>query len=100
MPYRIHPEAEAEYQQAYEYYQKESSNLAEQYTKEILIGLQTIIDSPRTWPVIKFDVRRRLLRKFPFGILYMIDGESILILAFMHLRREPEYWQHRTKTRS
>lgn len=56
MQYRIHPEAEAEYQQTYGYYQKESANLAEQYTKEILIGLQTIIDSPYAWPVIKFDV--------------------------------------------
>jgi plasmid stabilization system protein ParE len=93
--YRIHPEAEEEYQEAYAYYQVESSKLAEQFTQEIIIGLQSIIDAPQTWPMIKFNVRRRLLRKFPFGILYLTEGKSVLILAFMHLRREPEYWHHR-----
>lgn len=41
------------------------------------------------------DIRRFLVRRFPYGILYTIEADHILILAIMHLSREPGYWRHR-----
>lgn len=41
------------------------------------------------------DVRRRLVRRFPYGVLYGIGAESIRVLAVMHSRRRPMYWVDR-----
>ena len=41
------------------------------------------------------DVRRRLIRRFPLGVLYRIDPDEIVILAVMHLSRRPDYWHGR-----
>ncbi|WP_293161759.1 hypothetical protein [Okeania sp. SIO2C9] len=49
------------------------------------------------WPVIDEDIRRCLMRKFPYGILYTIEDNFILILAVMHCSREPGYWKDRVK---
>ena len=50
-----------------------------------------------TWPVIEAELRRRLVRRFPFGILYRIEPEEIVIVAVAHLRRKPGYWRERIK---
>ncbi len=42
------------------------------------------------WPVVEGELRRRLVRRFPFGVLYRSDPEEIVIVA--HLRRKPGYW--------
>jgi len=39
--------------------------------------------------------RRRLLRRFPYGILYKEEESQIVIVAVMHLRRRPGYWRNR-----
>jgi hypothetical protein len=50
---------------------------------------------PFAWRVIDEDVRRCLIRPFPYGVLYTIEPEQILIVAVMHLSREPGYWLRR-----
>jgi len=44
------------------------------------------------WPIVEDELRRHLVRKFPFGILYRIEPEKIVIIAVAHLRRRPGYW--------
>jgi toxin ParE1/3/4 len=45
--------------------------------------------------VIDEDVRRCITHVFPYGILYTIEQNLILIVAVMHFSREPDYWKHR-----
>lgn len=49
------------------------------------------------WPFIEGGVRRCLVRRFPYRIVYHHDESNaeLLILAVMHLHREPYYWVHR-----
>ncbi|MGJ5632303.1 hypothetical protein [Nostoc sp. CALU 1950] len=42
-----------------------------------------------------YDVRRCMTRKFPYGILYTIEQDYILVLAVMHCSREAGYWKSR-----
>ncbi|WP_143854013.1 type II toxin-antitoxin system RelE/ParE family toxin [Nostoc sp. 'Peltigera membranacea cyanobiont' 210A] len=51
--------------------------------------------SPTRWAVVDEDIRRCLTRKFPYGILYTIEEDRVLILAVMHCSREPGYWKER-----
>jgi hypothetical protein len=43
------------------------------------------------------ETRRCLLRRFPYGLIYALDQDDILILAVAHTRREPGYWRDRLK---
>lgn len=54
-----------------------------------------IVESPNRWTVVDEDIRRCLTRKFPYGILYTIEDDYILIVAVMHCSREPGYWKVR-----
>ncbi len=54
-----------------------------------------IVESPNRWAVVDEDIRRCLTRKFPYGILYTIEDDYILIVAVMHCSREPGYWKAR-----
>ena len=41
-------------------------------------------------------VRRRILRRFPYGLLYTIKTDGVRLLAVMNLKRRPTYWVERT----
>jgi hypothetical protein len=41
------------------------------------------------------DVRKSLVKRFPYGVLSSEDPDGILILGIMNLHRAPDYWKHR-----
>ena len=89
------PQAEQEMLEAARFYESQTAGLVADYLSEVERAVQTIAESPTTWPVIKGELRRRLIRRFPFGILYRIEPEEIVIIAVAHLRRRPWYWRKR-----
>lgn len=95
MKYFFHPEALAEYAEAVQYYSEQRTEVAQAFIDAVEDTIYRIRASPTRWSVIDEDVRRCLTRKFPYGILYTIEQEYILILAVMHCSREPRYWKNR-----
>lgn len=95
MTYDFHPEARVEYREAAIFYDARRSGLGAAFTLEVETALQRILEAPERWRMIEQDVRRCLTHTFPYGILYTIERESILIVAVMHLRRRPGYWHDR-----
>ncbi len=49
-------------------------------------------EHPNTWPAIDYEIRRRVVRRFPYSILYRIDVDEIVIVAIMHQKQKPNYW--------
>jgi len=95
MTYDFHPDARMEYREGALFYETSHPGLGAAFTLEIEATIKRALQSPMGWPVIEQDVRRCLSHTFPFGILYTIEQNSILIVAVMHLRRRPGYWQER-----
>jgi toxin ParE1/3/4 len=89
------PEAEQEMLEATEYYESQAPGLGGDYLAEVERAIGSLSSTPDTWPVIEGDLRRRLIRRFPVGILYKIDPEEIVIVALSHLRKNPAYWRQR-----
>ena len=89
------PDAEEEMYEAVKYYQSQTSGLGVDYLSEVERAIASIAQSPMTWPKLDGELRRRLVRRFPFGILYYIEPEEIVIVAVAHLRRKPGYWKKR-----
>jgi plasmid stabilization system protein ParE len=95
MKYVFHPEALTEYAEAVEYYLQQGSEVAQAFIDTVENAVYQIRESPARWGVIDEDVRRYLTQKFPYGILYTIEQDYILILAVMHCSRKPGDWKNR-----
>ena len=91
------PEAEQEMLEAAKYYESQATDLGTDFLSEAERAVNSIAELPMTWPVIEGELRRHLVRRFPFGILYHIEPEEIVIVAVAHLRRKPGYWRERIK---
>lgn len=52
-------------------------------------ALDRISERPESFPLVHAEVRRALLRRFPYGVLFRIRQHDIEILAVFHLRRDP-----------
>ena len=91
----FHPEALNEYAEADQYYTEQRVEVAQTFTNAIEDTVYRIRESPTPNAAIDEDVRRCMARKFPYGILYTIEQDYILILAVMHCSREPGYWKSR-----
>jgi plasmid stabilization system protein ParE len=95
MRYIFHSGALAEYEDAAGYYKNISRELAISFVDSVEKGIERILESPNTWPTVEEDVHRHLIKRFPFGIYYTIEGDYILIVAVMHMSRRPGYWKKR-----
>jgi ParE toxin of type II toxin-antitoxin system, parDE len=95
MTFSFHPEAEAEFHKAIEYYENYERGLGYDFSIEVRSAIQNILNYPAAWPVLEADIRRCLVNRFPYGVVYGIEQDGIFILAVMHLRRSPYYWKNR-----
>ena len=95
MKLTFHPDADAEFFESIEYYEQCEIGLGQDFSIEVYSAVQIILNHPIAWPIIEDDVRRCLINRFPFGILYSIEENEIFILAVMNQHRNPDYWKYR-----
>lgn len=96
MNYSFHPEAETEFNEAIRFYDNCQTGLGLDFANEVRSAIQQIVNHPFAWPVLEGEVRRCLIFRFPYGILYYPEPNHVLLLAVMHLHRDPDYWKHRS----
>jgi hypothetical protein len=77
------------------FYEQQRSGLGHRFLDAVDLAVADIQEHPRRWPVIGKRTRRRLLGRFPYGILYRVTRSEIVIIAVMHLHRHPRYWTGR-----
>ncbi len=95
MRFEFHPEALEEYEGSARYYALCQAGLELRFIDCVESAIRRACDAPTRWAVFEADVRRCLLRVFPFAVLYSIEPDYVLIVAVMHLSREPGYWRNR-----
>jgi toxin ParE1/3/4 len=95
----FHPEAALEFEAAVRFYQARGRILGDRFSNEVRVTIRRIIETPERWRVLENDVRRCLVRVFPYSVLYTIEPDFILIVAVAHAKREPGYWRHRMEAR-
>ncbi len=95
MNYRFHPEAESELNDSVAYYESQKDGLGMEFLKELESTIQRVLNHPSAWPKISDRCRRCIVNRFPFGIIYSLLEDYILIIAIMPLSRKPGYWESR-----
>jgi plasmid stabilization system protein ParE len=92
----FNPLAEQELNDAARYYELESTGLGDSFLAEAQRCCERIVEHPEAGRIDIGSIRRRLLRRFPYAILYSIRPGTIRVLAVMNLRRRPAYWVGRS----
>lgn len=92
----LRPEAEADIEEAAIWYEAQREGLGGEFLNEMLSIFETISENPNLFPIVHRDTHRALIHRFPFGIYYRIEEESIVVVAIMHGSRHPRRWQKRT----
>jgi toxin ParE1/3/4 len=91
-PVRFLRPAELELLDAAQFYELQAAGLGSDFIDQIESAIRDIQAYPERWPLIRDNVRRRLIHRFPYALLYRLDPEEIVIQATMHLSRRPDYW--------
>ena len=97
MNFYFHPEAEEELNNAIDYYEEIEPGLGYDFALEVFSAIQRSVKFPKAWTVLEGEVRRCLVRRFPYGILYTEEESGIFVIAIMHLHRKPGYWRDRKR---
>ena len=94
----MHPEAREEFLAAIDYYNEAEPGLGMAFYSEVEAAIGLIENYPDLWTEIDNNIRRCLVRRFPFAILYSKESGRVFIYAIMHTKREPDYWRDRLNT--
>ena len=92
-----HERARAELLEATDYYADQGGTLGDDFLTEVERGIRFILRNPSGAPVISAGgVRRKVLARFPYSLLYITEPGRIRIVALMHQKRRPGYWTGRS----
>ena len=91
----FHKLAVVELNETAAYYESKITGLGMDFLDEIERSVEQIRSQPVAYPRIFQVIRRKILRRFPYSILYSIVGGQVRILAIASQKRRPLYWRGR-----
>lgn len=86
------PQAQAEFEDAARYYDEQRQGLGDELRQEMRNFLSRLRQTPLSFPVEGGDIRRLILARFPYKLLYSVESDYIYVIAVAHRRRSPDYW--------
>ncbi len=91
----VRPEAAREIQDAFDWYEEKSEGLGLEFLRAADACLASVKRSPLASPIVHEQIRRALLRKFPYALFYLAQADSLIVLACFHVKRHPVDWMRR-----
>jgi plasmid stabilization system protein ParE len=84
--------AQSELDDAVTWYNRQASGLGREFLDELDRAVRRAVAFPTSYPEIEPGIRRSRLARFPYGLIYGLDGETLVVVAVAHLHRRPRYW--------
>lgn len=99
---RFAPEVPAELAEAVLWYEARKQGLGEDLLAEIEATISIVGDRPRSFPRLQdvspdLEIRRALLARFPYALVFLVRPEEVRVLAIAHVKRRPGYWLSRVE---
>jgi toxin ParE1/3/4 len=97
LPVHIEPEARAELGEAAHWYEAARPGLGVEFTLEVDRALERIAEAASGFPIVAGadDVRRVLLERFPYALVFVVSADRATVISVAHGRRKPLYWAGR-----
>jgi plasmid stabilization system protein ParE len=91
----IDPDALAELDEAAEFYEAREAGLGEAFVEEVTAAIGRALAHPSAFAVMSPRAHRAPVHRFPYGVMYEVEGDALRVFAVADLRRRPGYWRHR-----
>lgn len=91
----IRPEAEAEIGEAFDWYEQRVPGLGFDFILNLDAAFNAVRRNPLFYPEIHKNIRRALLRRFPYQVLFICQEHRVVVLAVFHGKRDPKQWRQR-----
>ena len=91
----LEPEAEAEFLEAGRWYAERNPAIAAVFRASVERALEAVEHAPQQFPIALRDIRKALVRRFPYVVYYVDLSTIISVIAIIHGRRDPRVWQAR-----
>jgi plasmid stabilization system protein ParE len=91
----VRSQAIAELVEARDWFDAQRSGLGQEFVMEVDLTLSEVHARPESFPAVYGEKRRAIVHRFPYGVLFRIVGDTIVILGIIHGRRNPESWRRR-----
>ena len=93
----VRPEAEADALEAFRWYNEQLPGLGQEFLGELERVMGSIQQNPQIHSKVHRELRRALVRRFPYGVFYSISSDRIVIVAILHTARDPRISAGRAK---
>jgi plasmid stabilization system protein ParE len=77
---------------AQDWYEDEASGLGRRFRHAVDALVVRMSNNPRQFPVVFRNVRRALLRRFPYSLFFVVEGDAVVVIACFHASRNPLHW--------
>ena len=91
----IEPEAKRDLRAAFEWYEEQLDGLGHEFIISAKASFSRLERTPGIYRKIFEDFQRAPIRRFPFGIFYLVRSDKIHVLAIYHSKRDPDGWKKR-----
>ena len=93
----VRPLAEQDIEAAAVWYEEQAPGLGRRFLSAVRATLAAVRAAPEHHARVYRDVRRAGVERFPYGVFYVVRGETVHVIACMHGRRHPRRWQSRAR---
>lgn len=88
-------EAEKDIEVIYQWYESKRDGLGEKFLDCLDEAVSRLRINSKIYPIVNKNVRRAFTERFPYGIFYIENEKSVIVIAVMHARKNPTTWQAR-----
>ena len=96
----LRSEAERDIAEAAEWYDRQRAGLSLQFRSALDSTLSSIEENPLLYAQVYRNLRRALVRRFPYGVFYVPRNEALFVVAVFHTARDPKLWHARVTRRT
>ena len=87
--------ATADLAEAAEWYEQRRVGLGLEFLRAARALLAGIGRTPLQFPMVRGQVRRARVRRFPYVVYFIPEPARVVVVAVLHGRRDPRVWQER-----
>ena len=77
-------------------YEEQSTGLGLEFVRAVRATVANLRKTPEMFPKVHGEIRRALLRRFPYAVFYRETTDAVIVLGVVHTHRDPQVWQSRT----
>jgi len=92
----IDPVARQDVADARDWYDAQRSGLGDEFVDEVNAAVGRFRNQPLVHAPLYRTLRRSVVRRFPYLVLYRVEGTTVTVVGVPHGHSDPRGWQART----